>query len=189
VAVPTMGQYLAAHSLRRPRALLACMGEVTLAIALVRHVLDWARACHACSTGVQPCLVAFLITPTGLHFLFFLLLHGVTLQLTKTDQVLTNEAMKKWELKWLAIRREVERENPYDKDSAQGDGEIQPVFQGLLTWRRGSFGPLPLLWLSDFEGAYPRHCQASTGLPWVESRSRVLERGQTPIRMHPMSTA
>jgi hypothetical protein len=48
----------------------ACMGEVSLAIALVRHVLDWARGCHACSTGAQPYLVGLLITPTGVHFYF-----------------------------------------------------------------------------------------------------------------------
>jgi hypothetical protein len=66
VAVPTLGQYLVAHYLRRPCALLACMGEVSLAIA-VRHVLDWARGCHACSTGAQPCLVGLLITPTTVH--------------------------------------------------------------------------------------------------------------------------
>jgi hypothetical protein len=34
----------------------------------VRHVFDWARGCHACSTGSQPCLVGLFFPPTGIHF-------------------------------------------------------------------------------------------------------------------------
>jgi hypothetical protein len=54
----------------RVLALLACMGEVSLAIAQVRHVLDWAMECHACSAGAQPLLVGLLNTPAGVHFNF-----------------------------------------------------------------------------------------------------------------------
>jgi hypothetical protein len=43
--------------------------------------------------------------------------HGVTLQFTKTDQVLAQKAMEKWELNWLAIRREMERGDPEDKET------------------------------------------------------------------------
>jgi hypothetical protein len=44
--------------------------------------------------------------------------HGVSLQFIKTDQVLAQEAMKKWELNWLAIRREQERGDPEGKETA-----------------------------------------------------------------------
>jgi hypothetical protein len=124
-------------------------------------------------------------TATPLHF-------------TNTDQVLAQEAIKKLELKWLAFRQEEERGDPKDKRQrkrqgscfAKGGGKIQPVVQGSLTGRKGSFASppwfqSPKFWLSESEGAYPQRLQAPTGLPRVESDSRALGRGQTRIRMHP----
>jgi hypothetical protein len=115
------------------------------------------------------------------------------LQFTNTDQVLAQEAIKKLELKWLAFRQEEELRDPKDKRQrkrqgsyfAKGGGKIQPVVQGSLTRRKGSFASPPWFWLSESEGACPQRLQAPTGLPRVESESRALGRGQTRIRMHP----
>jgi hypothetical protein len=116
--------------------------------------------------------------------------HGVTLQFTKTDQVLAQEAIKKWELNWLAIGREEERGDPEDKETAhKAVARHSQWFRVIALGGEARLHPYLCSGLINFEGAYPRRCQASIGLPWVESRSRALGRGQTPMRIHPISTA
>jgi hypothetical protein len=44
--------------------------------------------------------------------------HGVSLQFITTDQLLAHEAIKKWELNWLVIRREEEHGDPEEKEIA-----------------------------------------------------------------------
>jgi hypothetical protein len=48
------------------------MGDVLLAIAMVRYVLDWDQGCSACEA--QPFLVGLLSTPPASKFTFLFML-------------------------------------------------------------------------------------------------------------------
>jgi hypothetical protein len=98
--------------------------------------------------------------------------HGVSLQFTKTDQVLAQVAMKKWELNWLALRLEEACGDP------EGIVTVARYSQWFRAFSLGEQARLHPYLRSGFQ--IPKghiHSVTTTCLPRVETKLRALGRG------------